>query len=268
MNFKLFSKGKEITDEFLIQKFSSEEIGIFESLRTYHGKIFRLEEHLKRFQESARISGVKVEISQIRKELLRALAVFPKISEDSFLRITWWNFGVYVMVGRRQHPQNFYKEGVALQTSPVKRSFHNAVPSGAKTTDYTNAVMATLEPKANGVYEWIFLDSQGFLTEVRIGNFFIVKNNQILTPPTLGILNGVTRRFVIECAEELSIPVRELPLTRHEVYNADEAFLTNTSWEILPVRKLDGRTIGLKIPGLLTLKLQQTFKKKVLQECR
>lgn len=268
MNFRLFSNGKSVSDAFLLKKFSTEEIGIFESLRTYQGKIFRLEEHLNRFEESAKISGVEIDIAKVRKELLKSLENLPKNGDDYFLRVTWWNFGIYVMAGQRKHPVHLYQEGVVLKTSPVKRSLHQAVPSSAKTTDYSNAVMATLEPKSEEVYEWIFLDAQGFITEVRIGNLFMVKKRQLLTPPTTGILNGVTRRFVIECAEVISIPVQEVPLTRHEVYNADEAFLTNTSWEILPVRMLDGRRIGPKIPGPLTLKLQQIFKKKALQECR
>ena len=83
----------------------------------------------------------------------------------------------------------------------------------------------------------------------------------------MGILNGVTRRVVIECARKKGIPVTETPLTRHEFYNADEAFLTNTSWEILPVRMLDGRKVGQKVPGPLTLKLHELFKQKVLNEC-
>ncbi len=172
------------------------------------------------------------------------------------------------MIGERNHPAQLYKEGIALQSSPVKRSLTHAIPAGAKTTDYMNAIMATLEPKPEQVYEWIFLDRFGLITEVRIGNIFLIKNGELFTPPVLGILNGVTRRFVIECAEVLGIPLHEMPLTRHEVFNAEEVFLTNTSWEILPVRELDGRKTGMKIPGPLTQTLQTTFKQKALRECR
>jgi len=131
----------------------------------------------------------------------------------------------------------------------------------------------------------VFLDQQNFLTETRVGNFFIVKYSRrdpvfaktktrslqgegavLLTPPEHLILNGVTRRIVIKCAFELGIKVRETPLTRHEFFNADEAFLCNTSWEILPVRELDGRVIGAGKPGPVTLKLHRHFKRRVQQD--
>lgn len=273
MSFVLYSNGKQVTDKASLKLFAGpEEIGVFESLRTYRGKIFRKEEHIQRFLESARTVGVreKIDSKQIARELDSALKAVSTSKEDGdfFLRITWWKAGVFVMAGRRKHSEELYRRGAALKTSPVKRSPSHAVPSGAKTTDYVNAALATLEPKPDSVYEWLFLDAAGFVTEVRIGNFFIIKDGKLLTPPTTGILNGVTRRFVIECAHELGIPVLEVPLTRHEVYNADEAFLTNTSWEILPVRELDQRKIGQKIPGPLTHKLQNYFKQKALQECR
>lgn len=210
-------------------------------------------------------------MEDIRRGLVSAfetLKAQAKNEDDYFFRVTWWQSGVYVMAGQRKHPQNLYREGVTLKTSPVKRSPQHAFPAGAKTTDYVNALLATLESKPDSVYEWLFLDAQGFVTEVRIGNFFVVKNGTLFTPPALNLLNGVTRRFVIECAADLKIPVREAPITRHEVYNADEAFLTNTSWEILPVRELDLRKIGEALPGRITQQLQATFKKKVLKECR
>ena len=275
MSFKVYLMGKEIAAEVLPPDIFSENAGIFESLRTYGGQFFRLEEHLKRFAESAQTAGFRdqIDVKQIRESLQTALRAYlkeekPKAGEDCFFRVTWWRGAVYVMIGSRKYPQDFYRTGVALQTSAVKRSVPNALPAGAKTTDYVNALMATLELKPADVYEWLFLDPQGFVTEVRVGNFFIVKDGVILTPPAAGILNGVTRRFVIECARVLRFPVREIPVTRHEVYNADEAFLTNTSWEILPVCELDRRKIGSQVPGPITRQLQQTFKKRALRECR
>jgi branched-chain amino acid aminotransferase len=273
MNYSIFSNGKELKNPSVLEDFANGgEIGIFESLRTYRGKIFRIEEHLKRFMESAHTAGIspRIAVRDVRKELESALDAFmtqgPDSDEDFFVRISWWKGKYYVLVGQRKHASSLYKEGIALKTSPVKRSLTNAVPAEVKTSAYHNAVLASLEP--GDAYEWLFLDRNGFVTEVRIGNFFIVKDGLLRTPPTQGILNGVTRRFVIECARQLELPVQETLITRHEVYNADEAFLTNTSWEILPVRELDSRKIGREIPGPLTIKLQQTFKQKALQECR
>jgi branched-chain amino acid aminotransferase len=159
----------------------------------------------------------------------------------------------------------------------VRRSLSNASPPEAKTSAFQNGVLAALEPNPAGAYEDLFLDMNGYVTEVRIGNLFIVDAHALLTPPTAGILNGITRRVVIECARRAGIPVREVPLTRHDVYNAREAFLTNTSWEILPVSSLDGRKIGGAstdrptdgpVPGPVTAKLHRIFKQKVAQECR
>lgn len=299
MNFLLYSNGKKVTDQILLSQWRDDEIGIFESLRTYKGKIFQLEEHLDRLFESAKTSGFSSQErsqkkgqspkgtvptrKQLRKELELGLQAFkreePGIKEDLFLRLTLGRAGIFLLIGKRVHAPELYRRGVALKTSPVKRSLSNASFPEVKTSSYQNAVLASLEPAGAGTYEWLFLDRNGFVTEVRIGNIFIVKNGGaglvpgrkgrpqgsplLVTPPTIGILNGVTRRFVIKCALALQLEVKEVPLTRHEIYNADEAFLTNTSWEILPVRELDSRQIGTRIPGPVTLKLMRKFKTQI-----
>ena len=273
MNFFIYSDGKRVTDKVFLSQFREEEIGIFESLRTYRGGIFRLEEHLDRLLESAKTSGFsgRLNRAQLRRELELALQAFLRDEpglrqEDLFIRLTLWQDRIFVMPGVRVHPPELYRRGVALKTSPVKRSISNASFPEVKTSSYQNAVLAALEPAGAETYEWLFLDQNGFVTEVRIGNLFMVKDGLLLTPPTIGILNGVTRRFVIKCALTLQIAVKEIPLTRHEIYNADEAFLTNTSWEILPVRELDSRRIGGKIPGPVTLKLMRRFQQKVKEK--
>ena len=280
MSFFIYSKGKEVTGVFPLSEFSAtkiggsadlfggreEEIGIFESLRTYGGKIFHLEEHLDRLCESAKTSGFsgKLDRSELRRELELALQAFrrekPREKNDLFLRLTLFQKQIFIMLGTRIHAPALYRQGVALKTSPVKRSLSNASFPEVKTSSYQNAVLASLEPSGDGTYEWLFLDRNGFVTEVRIGNFFMVKEKVLYTPPVLGILNGVTRRFVIKCGLALHFTVKEVPLTRHEIYNADEAFLTNTSWEILPVRELDSRRISGRVPGPVTSKLALKFR--------
>lgn len=273
MNYFIFSNGKRIKDSLFLKDFETEDVGIFESLRTYQGEIFRPEEHLRRFVESAKTVGLKTpDLNKVSKELLLALAAFQKGNqshkkEDVFIRLTLWRDNIFVVISQRRHPESIYKKGVCLRTSPVKRSHSNASPPEVKTSAYQNAVLASLEPLQGEVYEWVFLDPNGLVTEVRIGNLFIVAQGGFSTPPTVGILNGVTRRFVIDCAREIKIPVKEIPLTRHDIFSAEEAFLTNTSWEILPVRELDGRRIGKRIPGPLCQKLQKVFKQKVFKEC-
>ncbi len=277
MKFSVYSKGKKIPGHFFLKKFhDDEEIGVFESLRTYpRGKIFREKEHLTRFKESLQTLANLHAFSsaELSRELHLALNAYTKESgkrdktAEYFLRLSFWQDQIFVMVGTRQHPESIYQNGVTLSTSPVRRTFTNAQSAQVKTSAYHNAFLASLEIKPEDTYEWIFLDAQGYVTEVRIGNLFVVRNGILLTPPEDGILNGVTRGVVLECALRNRLRVQEIPLTRHEIFNAQEAFLTNTSWQILPVSKLDGRRIGSSVPGPVTSLLQKTFRDIVQEEC-
>ncbi len=266
-----FLNGKAVDPKAALDFINPTAAGIFETFRIYNGKVFRLEEHLERLEDSAQTVGLllPLDMKHIRREIKLAVKGFGKL--EAVARVTWVEAGLIIMMGERRAPAELYKTGIALQTSPVRRSLSHAAPPEAKSTDYMNALMATLEPRPEDVYEWIFLDQQGFVTEVRIGNIFIIdsigKKKRLRTPPLHGILNGVTRRFVIECALLEGMEVREEPLTRHEIYTADESFLTNTSWEVLPVRSLDARLIGREVPGPLTTRLHQSFKKRVQKEC-
>ena len=240
--------------------------GIYESLRVYEGIFFRIEEHLDRFFESAQTLDMKVPETRqgIRKKLEKALRDFGK--EDAFVRLTLLGKEIFIHIVSRTHPPENYRRGVSLKTTVVRRNPSFAAPPEAKSTAFLNQILATLDPAPPGNYEILFLDSNGYLAEARIGNLFTVKDQRLLTPPARGLLNGVTRRFVVECARRGKIPVEERPLMRHELFNADEAFLTNTSWEILPIREVDGRQTGSKIPGPVTEELQRLFRHGVRQE--
>ena len=288
--FLIYQKGKQVTDRICLSALESEaSVGVFESLRTYGTNIFKEEEHLWRFQESLQsiASPVSISIQTLKEELrkaLRAHVIAREQSdrnnlktgllryarndriEDLFLRLCLWQNEIFVFVGARSHPKQIYELGVNLSTSPVKRTHTNAQSPQVKTSAYSNAFLASLEIKPENTYEWVFLDASGYVTEVRIGNLFMVKRGTLYTPPEDGILNGVTRSVVIECALRNRIKFEETRLTRHDIYNADEAFLTNTSWEILPVAKLDGRVVGENIPGPMIQKLQKTFKQIVKEE--
>jgi branched-chain amino acid aminotransferase len=271
MTFFVYEKGKKVAPEQLPPGLGADAIGLFESLRTYGACIFREDEHLDRLYESAKTSGFEVPLS--RKQLSRELALTVKAlrqdlgpDEDLFLRLTLFPGRVFVIGGQKKHAPALYKTGVGLRTTVVRRSLTNSGAPQTKTSDYRNAVMAALEPSP-GVYEHLFLDADGFVAEVSVGNLFIVKKGAVKTPPAQGILNGVTRRFVIECVLPRDMEFLETPMTRHDVYNADEVFLTNTSWEILPVREVDGRRIR-QVPGPITQKIHRLFKKKAGLECR
>ncbi len=247
---------------------SDETTGIYESLRTYGGVFFRAEDHLDRFYESAKTVGLK--IPENRQELLKTLkkSLADSGKKEAFIRITLLGEKLFIIVTEKTHPPKIYEKGVALRTSPVPRNLSQAAFPEAKSTACLNQVLGTLDPAPAGNYELLFLNSGGYLTEARIGNLFIVASGHLLTPPPNGLLNGVTRRFVIECARLGKIPVEERPITRHELFNAQEAFLTNTSWEILPIREVDAREIGFTRPGPITRKLQAIFRRQVRKEIR
>ena len=269
--------------------------GIYESLRVYEGTCFHLEEHLNRFFESAKTLGLTVPLR--RPELIQKIEkeILASGKKEAFVRLTLMNgvgaplVGAHsqdegqapglpllsIIVAERTHPPEIYREGVVLKTSAVRRSPSQAAFPEAKSTACLNQVLAALDPMPARTYEILFLNQEGYLTEVRIGNFFIVTRGGahcnaplLITPPPLGLLNGVPRRFVIECARLGKIPVEERPLMRHELFNAEEAFLTNTSWEVLPIREVDGRRIGKKFPGPVTQKLQLLFHEGVRREMR
>ncbi len=275
MSFQVYAKGKKVLPLRGIEGFGELEKGTFESLRAYQGKIFRLEEHLERLQESARSIGLCLPQSpaELKLELTAALKTylreFPVLSsrEVISLRLTVWENQVLVFAGKRTISKKIHEEGIVLRATAFRRSSTHASAPEAKTNAYQNAVLALFDPEPQP-FERLFLDAEGFVAEVSVGNIFMVKKGRLLTPSARGILNGVTRRFVLECARLAGIPAVETTLTRHDVYNADEAFLTNTSWEILPVRELDGRSIGQAVPGPVTRNIHRVFKKRIQIECR
>ncbi|MDP3921434.1 MAG: aminotransferase class IV [Candidatus Omnitrophota bacterium] len=275
MRYAVYQKGRKIQDKVSSDVFTNTEIGIFETLQAYEGEVFRLPQHLDRLLESAKTVGYPGRLDPVilEREVRQAVAAYRKeFRKDSNLtvRLTLHQNRSVVFVGERAGQTALYHKGVALKTSPVRKSHWNAAAPEAKSASYQNAIMAMLQPNPVSAYEDVFLDAGGYVTEARVGNLFVVSEAEtwLETPPAAGILNGITRRFVIECARSAGIKIRETPLTRHHVYNAREAFLTNTTWEILPVSELDGRKIGGRIPGLITAKLHQIYKKRVTRECR
>jgi branched-chain amino acid aminotransferase len=284
MNYKTYQNGKEVSGALPFGLMQTEAIGVFESMRAYDGRILHEEDHLARLLESAKTVGYKPvpKLQKLRSELDQSLRAFQRDSpskslkgtvpfKNLYVRLMLWEGLAFAIVGQREHSNEIYEKGVALKTASFPRGGPSTFPWQAKASAYQQAVLASTEPRPEKSYEWLFLDSQGLLSESRVGNFFIVKypekgDPMLFTPPEHLILNGVTRRFVIKCALELKFRVREVPLTRHEFFNADEAFLSNTSWEILPVRELDGRVIGAGKPGPVTLKLHHFFQRRVQQD--
>lgn len=285
MRAKVYQGGKEVADKRSLRLLRDEAAGVFESMRAYHGRVFLEEEHLQRLFESAKTVGYGPlpAMKELQNEI--ALALRASGARDASVRLTLAQGECFVLISQRECPAELYKKGVVLKTASFPRGPANAFPYQAKAAAYQHAVLASTEPAPRGPFDWIFIDRDGCLSETRVGNFFLVRYPRerrelllritprvvsgatLLTPPEHVILGGVTRRFVIKCARESGIPVRETPLTRHDFFNADEAFLSNTSWEVLPVRELDGRAIGTKVPGPVTTKLHRLFKRRVQESC-
>jgi len=275
----IYHKGSVVSDRLPIDCWHETDVNVFETMRIYSGRVFCEEEHLERLKQSAQAMGcpLPLPIKEIRRELHLAVKAYGE--PEALVRLTFVGNRLLVMLGKREHSKLLYQKGIALRTSPVKRSLSHAALPEAKTSSFHNGVLASLEPSGEKNYDWILLDRLGHVTEVRTGNIFMIKREnkvsdkdaanrqrfRLITPPLLGVLNGITRRVVIECASEMRLRIKEQVITRHDLFNASEVFLTNTSWEVLPVRELDGRQIGAGKPGPLTLKIHQAFQDRIVE---
>ncbi len=285
-HYKVYFGGKEVTDKQTLALLKGEAVGVFESMRAYAGQILHFEEHLIRFRESARTVGYEElpDLKKIKRDIKRVLSI--SAAKDVSLRLTWLENRIFIILGRPAIPPELFRKGVSLKTASFPRGNAKAFVYQAKTSAYQQAVMASTEPNSGKAFDWVFLDQGSYVTETRSANIFLIRSRAagrrfggssaggrersktvLLTPPEHLILNGVTRRFVIKCATDLGLKVRESNLTRHDFFNADEAFLSNTSWEILPVRELDGRKIGREVPGPVTSRLHRFLKRRIQVLC-
>ena len=176
----------------------------------------------------------------------------------------WSDSGVLLAMARefKSHPAQWYRRGVELKTAVMRRSELRADDTRIKCSQYAAGVLALLDESGPKAHELLFLSASGTVAEGTVSNIFIIKQKRVLTPSTgSGILSGVTRAFVIDLCRRRGLEVTETFLTRHDIYNADECFMTNTSSEILPVVRLDGRAIGSGRPGAMTNLLGKDFKK-------
>src|SRR5258708_16362750 len=171
------------------------------------------------------------------------------------------NPSVIIIAGKIQlYPVEFYEKGMEIITVPTVRNLHSALNPAIKSLNYLNNILAKIEANNSGCEEAIMLNSEGFVAECTGDNLFIVKENQLLTPPlTAGALYGITRRVVLDLATELGFKVAETNLTRYDLFNAEECFLTGTGAELVPVVRIDGRVIGTGKPGPVTERLVEQY---------
>ncbi len=253
--------------------------GVFEGMRIYSNKVFRLKEHLERLYESAK--AICLTIPMPFEALVDAtnLTVKENGLEDGYIRLLvtrgsgtlgldpnrCGNPQVIIIVDKIMlYPTELYVNGLEIITSSVIRNHPAALSPRIKSLNYLNNILAKLEGLQAGCVEALMLNHKGEVAECTGDNIFVVKKNELYTPPLdAGILAGITREVVLEIADEDGIPTWEASLTKHDVYVADEVFLTGSAAEVIPVVKVDSRKIGDGRPGPITKRLNELFKAAV-----
>jgi branched-chain amino acid aminotransferase len=249
--------------------------GCFETMRAYQGRVFRLEDHLDRLYASSQFLGTCPPANRrgLKRQLTNAL-------RRSGLKEAIVRVALMPRQGREAHssivvqplprlPASAYRLGIRVAVVPTRKFSIGAVNPQAKYSARLGSVLAVMDAQLRGVDEALFMDALGSVTESTASNFSVVRKGAVLTPPCwLGLLAGITRDVLFEVAKALQLSIQEVPLTRHDLYNADEAFLTSTIKEVMPVTWIDGRKIGSGIPGPYTRRLRRAFRQLVQQELR
>ena len=249
--------------------------GVFEGLRSYAGRVFRLDAHLDRLWASAR--AICLEIPLAKEAMARAVidTLAANDLKDGYIRlIVTRGAGTLGLDPNRcsnpqviiiadtisLYPQEFYDQGLRIVTAATQRIQPAALSPRIKSLNYLNNIMAKLEGLRAGCVEALMLNHKGEVAECTGDNVFVVRSGRLLTPPPdAGILEGITRNAVMELAHAAGIDCREATLTRHDLYTADECFLTGTAAEVIPVVDIDGRAIGSGVPGPVTSRLKDDF---------
>ncbi len=250
--------------------------GVFEGIRAYHGRIFRLEQHLDRLYDSAKAISLAPPLEKKALADLCYEALRRNHLEDAYLRVIisrgegdlglnprlCQHPGVVIIAGKiALYPKELYDNGMSVITAATPRTNPEALNPHIKSLNYLNNILAKIEGLEAGKMEVLMLNTQGFLAEATGDNIFIVRRGEIATPPeSAGILMGVTRQVVLELAAKTGLPCRERDLNRYDLYVADECFLTGTAAEIISVTAVDGRTVGHGRPGPVTQRLQALFR--------
>ncbi|MDT8356916.1 MAG: branched-chain-amino-acid transaminase [Methanomicrobiaceae archaeon] len=249
--------------------------GVFEGIRAYNGRVFRLDAHLERLYDSARTIDMAVPVTKeefagiiletLRKNNLRDAYIRPIVTRGKgdlgldprkcpkptiiVIAVEWG-----AMYG------DLYETGLTAVTVSVRRNPADALPPNVKSLNYLNNILAKIEANYKGGDEAIFFDTNGYVSEGSGDNIFVVKNGVLITPPTLNNLRGITRQAVLELAESMGVATREQNIGYYDMYSADEVIVTGTAAEVAPITKIDGRIIGTGKPGPITRQLMAGFK--------
>lgn len=253
--------------------------GIFEGIRIYNGNIFKCKEHLERLYDSAKSIMLNIPLSY--QEMEDALVETIRLNEmrDGYIRLIVsrgpGNLGldpnrcakasVIIIVEQLAiYSEEAYKTGLKTVSVSTRRNIPDALNPKIKSLNYLNNILVKIQSNLSGAGEAIMLNAQGYVTEGSGDNIFIIKNGVITTPPCyLGALDGITRRAIMEICDKKGYVLKEEPFTLHDVYVADEVFLTGTAAEVIAVREVDGRIIGEGHAGPITLQLLEEFRNVV-----
>ncbi|RDU35991.1 branched-chain amino acid aminotransferase [Neobacillus piezotolerans] len=256
--------------------------GVFEGIRVYSGNVFRLDAHLKRLYESAH--SIMLEIPYTFEEMTEIIVETVRKNElsSAYIRVVVsrgrGNLGldpstcsqprvIVIAEPLALYPKEMYERGLKVGSVATRRNRPDVLSPQIKSLNYLNNILVKLEANQAGVDEALMLNDQGYVTEGSADNIFLVKNGVIYTPPVyLGALEGITRNAIIDLAKRNGYEVREQPFTRHDVYVADEVFLTGTAVEVIAVIDVDTRKIGNGKPGQITNHLLDEFRKLVTED--
>ena len=250
--------------------------GVFEGIRFYAGRVFRLDDHIDRLYRSARAIALNIPIDH--DEMSRAVldTIRANSMTDGYVRLVVTrgegSLGLspkscpkptifIIAAGITLYPDEMYKNGLKLVTCATRRIAHGALSPMVKSLNYLNNIMAKIEAEQAGAGEGLMLNEQGYVAECTGDNVFIVRDGRIITPPiAAGALAGVTRAVVFELARQLGIDIREENIKLYDIYTADECFLTGTAAEIIPAVQLDARLVHDGKPGPVTRRLTELFR--------
>lgn len=286
MNRIIFMNGQMVPEEEAVVSVFDHGFlygdGVFEGIRAYNGRIFKLEEHIQRLFESAH--SIMLSIPYDQHQMTRAVVdtVNANSLKDAYIRIIvsrgigdlgldpekCRSSQVIIIADKiKLFPEELYEQGLSVITVATRRNNADALDPKIKSLNYLNNILVKIEANRAGVLEAIMMTPQGYICEGSGDNIFIYRKGKLITPPPyLGILEGITREAIIQLARHGEIQVAEEPFTRHDLYVADECFLTGTAAEVIPVTEVDRRVIGSGKPGPITLYLMEQFAKLRMEE--
>jgi len=250
--------------------------GIFETMRAYSGKVLGLEEHLARLRQGAEL--LRLEVREKDTELVRLLNETIKRNDlaDAYIRLTYSRGSgpigldpalcpkatMVIMAKPPAGDDKVYREGIGLGISPVRRNHPEALTPAVKSVNFLNNILAKIWAKENNYAEALLLSQDGWVSETTVSNIFFVRGGKVFTPALgVGILPGVTRRFVLEVIRTMGLNLEEGFYSTADLAGAEEIFLTNSGSELIPVSSLDGKPVGSGKPGRLTQEIHAAFKK-------